>query len=634
MWPSKASNELRRYLDPVTKGYLYIGMATGLVILVLTVANVFSRKAMHIAVPGALEMVELAMYAVVFCTLAYTELRKGHVRVTILIDKFSPTAQDAILMGTEVVTLAITSIIGWQVIIETQRMLLEGAITGLLGIPRWPLVALVSSAFILFGLSILVNILEHLGKIVARGTRNYMWLVPGIVVSAALLATSFWPEALLPAGIGKMTFGGLALLVLFALLFLGTPVAICMGAATLWGFAYLGSVSGALTVISRIPLSSASTYIWSVVPMFVLMGIVVAKIGVAEELYNSFYKLLGGLRGGLAAATTGASAAFAAMVGDSLTSVMAMSRIALPAMLTRKYDEGLATGSIASGGTIGILIPPSLGFIIYGIMAEESIGKLFMAGILPGILLAVLVIVMTLIRAKRNPALGPAGGSTTLREKVVALKGLWSTVVLFGLVMGGLYSGFFTPTEAGAVGAFAAIIMGLSFRKHRLSWRMFLDSMEDTMGLLSRMFIIFFFAVAFARLIAISGIATGLSEAVRVFGGGSQLITLALILLLYLGLGCVMNALPVLIMTLPVILPVARAMGFDFIWLGVLLVVMAEVGMMTPPIGMNVYAMSSTCDVPMATIFKGVVPYWTTKLVGLVILVFLPQISLFLPSLM
>jgi len=632
MWASKVSDELRRYLDPVTKGYLYIGTAATVVILVLTVANVFSRKAVHIAVPGALEMVELAMFAVVFCTLAYTELRKGHVRVTLLIDKFSPTVQDAIFMGTGVVTLAIASIIGWQIIIETQRVLLEGAITGVLGIPRWPLVALVSSAFILFGLSILVNILEHLGKMVARGTRNYVWLVPGIVVTAALLATSFWPDALLPAGIGKMAFGGLALLVLFALLFLGTPVAICMGAATLWGFAYLGSVSGALSAISRIPLSSASTYIWSVVPMFVLMGIIVAKIGIAEELYTSFYKLFGRLRGGLAAATTGASTAFAAMVGDSLTSVMAMSRIALPSMLTRKYDAGLATGSIASGGTIGILIPPSIGFIIYGIMAEESIGKLFMAGILPGLLLSALVIAMTLLRAKRNPALGPAGGSTTVREKMVALKGLWSTVVLFGVVMGGLYSGFFTPTEAGAIGAFAAIIMGLSFR--RLSMRKFLASLQDTMDLLSRMFVIFFFAIAFTTFIAISGIASGLSEAVQVFGGGSQLITLALILLLYLGLGCVMNALPVLIMTLPVILPLARAMGFDFIWLGVLLVIMAEVGMLTPPIGMNVYAMSSTCDVPMATIFKGVLPYWITKLVGLVILVFLPQICLFLPSLM
>ena len=366
--------------------------------------------------------------------------------------------------------------------------------------------------------------------------------------------------------------------------------------------------------------------------MFVLMGIVVAKIGLADELYTSFYKLLGALRGGLAAATTGASTAFAAMVGDSLTSVMAMSRIALPSMLRRKYDAGLATGSIASGGTIGILIPPSIGFIIYGIMAEESIGKLFMAGILPGLLLSALVIGMTLVRCHRNPALGPAGGSTTVREKMVALKGLWSTVVLFGLVMGGLYSGFFTPTEAGAIGAFGSIIMGLSFR--RLSMRKFLDSLQDTMDLLSRMFVIFFFAIAFTRLIAISGIATGLSEAVQVFGGGSALITLGLILLLYLGLGCVMNALPVLIMTLPVILPLARAMGFDFIWLGVLLVIMAEVGMLTPPIGMNVYAMSSTCDVPMSTIFKGVLPYWITKLVGLAILVFVPAICLFLPSLM
>lgn len=632
MWASKVSYALKRHIEPVSILFLGIGGAATVVILVLTVVNVFGRKIANVGVPGTIEMVELAMLTVVFCTLGYTELRKGHIRVTVLTDKFSLRAQDAIFMATEVLALAITCVITWQMIGETQRLVVEKSMTGVLNIPWWPFVVVVSLAFILFSLSILVNLLEHLGKMVASGTRNYVWLIPGIMVTAGLLATSFWSDALLPAGIGEFTFGVLALLVLFALLFFGAPIAITMAAATFWGFAYLATPSGGLCAIARAPLTGASTYIWSVVPLFVLMGTLVAKIGLAEDIYHSLHKLLGGLRGGLASATIAASGAFAAMVGDSLSSLMALSRIALPSMRAHKYDDALATGAIASGGTIGILIPPSIGFIIYGIMAEESIGRLFIAGLLPGILMVGLLIAMVTVRCYRNPALGPAGGSTTLREKLVSLKGMWSVVVLFGLVMGGLYLGFFTPTEAGAIGAFASIIIGLSFR--RFSVRKFIDSLQDTMNLLAKMFFIFFFAIALSNFIAISRMPIALAGFIGALGGESLLLTLILILLLYLGLGCIMNALPALIMTLPMVLPLARAAGIDFIWLGVLLVIMAEIGMLTPPIGMNVYAMAGACDVPMSTIFKGVVPFWVAMLALVAILVAFPQIALWLPSLM
>ncbi len=625
------SNALRRYLDPVSRLLLVIGGLATFAILVITVVNVFMRKMARLGVPGNIEIVELLMFLVVFCTLAYTELRKGHVRVTFLVGRFTPRVQDSIFFATQMVTLLIIAIIAWRIGMEAQYLMLENAMTGVLEIIRWPFAAIVCFAFVLFSLCVIVNILEHVGKMAAEG-RKYLWLVPGFILFGFLMVTSVWPEALLPGGISDVAFGGWALLVLFGLLFLGAPIGVCMGMATLWGFAYLAGPDAGFTAISRVPLTAASTYTWSVLPMFVWMGIIVASIGLAEEIYDSFYKLLGGVPGGLASATTCSSGAFAAMVGDSLTSVIAMSRIALPSMKARNYDNGLATGSIAAGGTLGILIPPSLGFIIYGIMAEESIGRLFMAGVLPGIIMVALTVAMTTVRCYRNPTLGPSAGSTSFKEKMVSLKGLWSPAILFILIMGGLYTGFFTPTEAGAVGAFVAIVIGLSLR--RLSFRKFIDSLHDTMHLQAKMFFIFFFAIAFTKFLALSKIVYEMGNLVGVFGAGSYVITLLLIIVLYFVLGCLMNALPVLIMTLPMIIPLANAVGFDMIWLGVVLVIMAEVGMLTPPVGMNVYGMASACDVPMSTIFKGVIPYWITLLVGLLILILFPAICLVLPALM
>ena len=629
--PLSISSTMRKCLAPITKVLLVIGGIATLAMLAITVANVIARKAMSAGVPGNMELVEQAMILVVFCTLAYTELKRGHVRVTFLTDLFPHKLQDILVLMTQMVTLVIVSVIGWQMAVEAKQLLLQHAATGVLGMPQWPFAAVASLAFILFSLGVLANTLEDLGKMAAKGS-SYAWFIPGIVIGSFLLASSLWPHVLLPAGIGDVSWGGWAILLLFVLLFLGAPIGVCMGIATLWGFSYLGGASSGLAAISRVPLSAASTYEWSTMPMFTIMGILVADIGLAGDVYNCFYKLFGSIPGALASATTCACGVFAAMVGDSMSSVMAMSKIALPIMKTHHYDDALATGCIASGGTYGILIPPSLGFIIYGLMSQESIGALFMAGLIPGIILVILTVIMTEIRCYRNPALGPPGLPTTAKEKIVSLKGLWAPAILFIIVIGGLYMGLFTPTEAGAVGGFLAIIIGLGIR--RLTVKKFNTAVFETLDLMSKMFFIFFFAIAFTKFLAASKIVYWLGSLVVLFGGGSYWITLILIIVLYFALGCVMNALPVLIMTLPVVLPLAIGCGYNLIWLGVLVVIMAEVGMLTPPVGMNVFGMASTCDVPMATIFKGVTPYWLVMLVTLVIIIIFPQISLWLPNLM
>ena len=405
-----------------------------------------------------------------------------------------------------------------------------------------------------------------------------------------------------------------------------------MAMVAFWGMAHLVSPGAGLALLGMTSQSVASNYVWSVGPLFMLMGLFVANAGFSKDIYKSAYKWLGHSPGGLASATISACGAFAAVVGDSLTGVVTMGTIGLPEMRKYKYDIKLATGSICAGGTIGILIPPSLGFIIYGIIVEESIGKLFIAGIIPGIILTVSMILSVYVRCRINPELGPRGPITPFREKLISLKDCFGVAFLFLLVIGGIYFGFFTPTEAGAIGAFGALVIGLAMG--RFNFRNFSEAVISAIGLAAMIFFIFIYAIAITQFLAVTqlpillaGYVAGL-ETPRYF-------TLCLILFSYLILGCVMNALPVVILTLPIIYPTISALGFDSIWFGVLLVMMVEIGQITPPIGMSVFGMSGVApDVPMYTIFRGVFPFWLVMLAVVALVILFPQLALFLPNLM
>jgi len=421
--------------------------------------------------------------------------------------------------------------------------------------------------------------------------------------------------------------------VLFLLFLSRMPIAFVMALVGFLGFSYLVSIGAGLNLVAKDMYAIFSSFVYTAVPMFVWMGYIAFHMGISKKLYTAAYQLIGHLRGGLAAATIGACGAFGAVCGSTTATAATMGVVALPEMRRYKYSDSLATATVASGGILGALIPPSVLFIIYGIATEQSISELFVAGIFPGILLLVLFIGTIYILTLRNPRLGPAGPKANFKEKVAALSGgTGETIAVFGIVMGGLFVGFFTPTEAGAVGAASVLLVALSRRQ--LSWQGFIASVADTTKLSAMIFMLVAGAVIFGRFITISGISTEVAG----WAGGLPLprfVILGIVLFFLLVLGCFMDGVAVLLLTLPIVFPLIMTLGYDPIWFGVVMVVVTGLGMITPPVGLNVYVVYGVVkDVPLVTIFRGIWPFVGAIIICIAILIAFPQIAVFLPSLM
>ena len=428
----------------------------------------------------------------------------------------------------------------------------------------------------------------------------------------------------------EVTVGIIGIVVLLAIFLLGMPVGFTMAFVGLVGFSYLVSTQAGLSILARDIFATLSSYSLTVIPMFIFMGAIAFASGMSRRLYDAGYVMFGQRRGGLAIATIAACAGFAAMCGSTNATAAAMGRVSLPEMKRYNYDDSLATGCVAAAGSLGILIPPSTIFIVYGILTGESIGKLFIAGVLPGLLLATLFIAVVFLLCLRNPNLAPAGAPTSWKEKLAGLTGMIEMLVLFVLVIGGLFLGLFSPTQAGAVGAAGALVIGLARRQ--LTWQGFLFAIKDTLRITCMVMVIVAGAIVFGHFIAIAKIPLILSDWV----GGLPLPTMAimgLIILMYLVGGCFMDALALITLTIPIIFPLVISLGFDPIWFGVIIVIVTEMGVITPPVGVNVYVIKGIAeDVPLETIFKGIMPFLIALVIAVAILLAFPQIATFLPS--
>jgi len=430
--------------------------------------------------------------------------------------------------------------------------------------------------------------------------------------------------------VSSVTVGLIGIVVLVLIFLLGMPVGFAMAFVGLAGFCYLVSPEAGLSILARDVFSNFSSYSLTVIPMFVLMGSIAFASGMSRRLYEAGYTVFGQMRGGLAMATIAACAGFAAMCGSTNATAAAMGRVSLPEMKRYNYDDSLATGCVAAAGSLGILIPPSTVFIIYGILTEQSIGKLFIAGVIPGILLAALFIAVVSLLCLRNPNLAPAGVPTSWREKLAGLTGILEMLILFGLVIGGLFLGWFSPTQAGAAGAAGALLIGLARRQ--LNWQGFLFAIKDALRITCMVMVIVTGAIIFGHFIAVAKIPLVLSEWV----GGLPLppaAIMGIIVLMYLAGGCFMDALALITLTVPIIYPVILILGFDPIWFGVIIVLVTEMGVITPPVGVNVYVIKGIAeDVPLETIFRGIFPFLAALIVAVAILIAFPQIATFLPS--
>ena len=422
---------------------------------------------------------------------------------------------------------------------------------------------------------------------------------------------------------------GIAVLILIFLL--GMPVGFAMAFVGLAGFCYLVSSQAGLSLLARDVFATFSSYSLTVIPMFVFMGSIAFAAGMGRSIYEAGYTLFGRLRGGLAMATIAGCAGFAAICGSTNATAAAMGRVSLPEMKRYNYDDSLATGCVAAAGSLGILIPPSTIFIIYGILTQQSIGKLFVAGVFPGLLLATFFVAVVSFLCWRNPALGPGGAPTSWREKIEGLTGVIEMLVLFALVIGGLFLGWFSPTQAGGAGAAGALLIGLARRQ--LSWQAFLSAIKDTLRITCMVMIIVTGAIIFGHFMAVTKIPLVLADWVGALPLPPAAI-MGVIVLMYLLGGCFMDALALVTLTIPILYPVVIALGFDPIWFGVIIVLVTEMGVITPPVGVNVYVIKGIAeDVPLETIFKGTFPFLGALIVVVGILIALPQIALFLPGL-
>jgi C4-dicarboxylate transporter DctM subunit len=428
------------------------------------------------------------------------------------------------------------------------------------------------------------------------------------------------------------TIGIIGLIVLVILLFSNMPVGFVMGFLGFLGFSYVVNLHAGLCLLARDVFEVFSSYGLTVIPLFVFMGQIAFYSGISRRLYDSAYVLVGSRRGGLAMATVAACAGFSAISGSTNATAATMGTVTLPEMKRYKYDMSLATGTVAAAGSLGILIPPSVIFIVYGILTEQSIGKLFAAGILPGILLSILFLLTIYLRVLKNPSLAPAGPKTTLKEKIKSFMGIIETLILFALVMGGIFFGIFTPTEAAAAGAFFTILMAVIRRQ--LTWPSFVQSLADTTRISCMVMVIVTGAVVFGHFMAVTRLPYDLATWVSGLPLPNWAI-MSVVILVYLFGGCFMDALAMIMLTIPIFFPVSQALGYDPIWFGVVIVLITEMGVITPPVGVNVYVVSGVAkDVPLEDIFRGVLPMLAALLVCNILLLIFPQIALFLPGLM
>jgi len=627
----RVAHALERVANPLS----VIADSTGRCILALMVflvtVDVVLRYLFNRPLKGSYELIEFMMILVVFFGLAYTQIRKNHLSINLLMPRFSKETQAVVRSATYLLCLAGFLLITWRSIGHAEFLRMKGTTSGVLFIPNFPFMWVVAFGSALLCLVYLTDLLRSLSEVIRDSRKPWAWLTLDGIVVLLIFSIPVWLDWL-PWEISRPGVGLFGICLMLLLLFAQMPIGPVMAVVGFLGFSYLVNPEAGLNILGMTPYRSVSVHTLSTIPLFILMGQLCFHAELSKDIYETLRSWVGRLPGGLAMATVGGCAGFAAVSGSSLATAVTMGTISLPEMRRHKYANTLACGCVAAGGSIGILIPPSIPFIIYASLTEESIGKLFIAGIIPGLMEAILYILAIYIMCKIKPALGPPGPSSTFKEKIVSLKGTWGILILFFLVMGGIYGGLFTPTEAAGVGAFGALLLGIVKRK--FNRQNLLAALADTTKNAAMLFLMLIGAEIFGHFLTISQIPFMLADFVVALPV-SNVVTLIALLCVYIILGCIMPIIPAIILTIPIFFPVVTGLGYDPIWFGVIVVTMAEMGQITPPVGINVFALSGVAkEVPLGTIFKGILPFLLADAVRVALLIIFPALALFLPSLM
>jgi len=622
---------LERFANPLSRITDIIGRGILALMVLLITADVVMRYFFNSPIKGSYELVQFMLSMIVFLGLAFMQTKKGHVSISLLTSKLSSSQRSVIGSATYLLCLITFALVSWRCILQAETLRISNTSSDVLSIPNFPFMYIVAFGSIMICLIFIIDFIRSLDGVLKECEHPWLWFSLDGIFVLLLITIPVWLHWL-PIDISRPAMGIIGIVLLILLLFSSMPIGPVMALVGFVGFSYLVNTEASLGILGTSPFRTASNHSLSTIPLFVLMGLLCFHAELSKDVYTTIRNWVGKLPGGLAMSTVGGCAGFAAVSGSSMATAVTMGTLALPEMRRYKYDDGLACGCVAAGGSIGILIPPSIAFIIYAGLTEESIGKLFIAGIIPGLMEAVFYMITIYIMCKIKPELGPPGPSSTWKEKIFSLKDTWGILVLFILVMGGIYGGIFTPTEAAGVGAFGALVLG--FIKRKLTRKKILIALADASKNTAMLLFMLIGAHAFSYFLTMTQIPFMLSDFVVGLPVANWVMVWA-ILFVYIILGCIMPIIPAIVLTIPIFLPVVTGLGYDPIWFGVIVVTMAEMGQITPPVGINVFALSGVAkDVPLGTIFKGIFPFLIADLIRVILVFLIPGLALFLPSLM
>jgi tripartite ATP-independent transporter DctM subunit len=619
---------LDKFLETVSSRMFLVSVLAVAFMSIPIFIDVVARLFWGSSVTGIVEIEEFLMVIIVFLALGYTHKKEGHIAIDLLTCKLPAKVNRCLDIFNQASCMVFFGIMSWRTFLTAIKKSAE--YSTMLSIPVWIFLGLAAVGVAVLAMVLLRDLLNSINENLKR--KAFLGTLLALAGAAALLTMSIWLKAL-DLDISRFAFGLSGMAFMMALLLIGMPIGFSMAIVGFIGLGVLNfNMIPALNTLGFAPYSTTASFILAVAPLFILMGLLASEAGISKELFDTAYKWLGRLPGGLAMAAVAGCAGFAAVCGDSMATAVTMGSVALPEMKRKNYKPGLACGALAAGGTLGILIPPSVGFIFYALVTEESVGKLFIAGVVPGFLLAAIFMFSIWLIATIKPEMAPRGESVSFKEKFLSLKGVFGMLILFVLILGGILGGFFSPTEGGAIGVVGALVITIVRRK--LTLKGLTHACQQTVLITSKLLMILIGVGILGYFMAASRLPFELANVVTE-SGLNRYVVLAGVMVLYMLLGCMMNVIPMILLTLPAIYPTITAMGFDPIWFGVLTVVIMEMGQITPPIGVNVFALSSVAKgVPMGTIFAGIIPFFVGMVLLLVLLILMPSLATGLVSLL
>jgi len=612
-------------LNPFVRGIGIAAMAIFLLMVLFTFTDVILRYLFNRPIAASVELTSMMMVIVVFFAVAYTQLSKAHVAMDLITGRLRRKPQLVLEGFANLMSVALFALVIWRLILNG---ISSPQLTVVLGIPFKPFILIAAFGCTLLILMLIRDSLQNIFE--SLRYKGKLWLlmvgipVLLIIVVSYILVTT-------PINMSLPVMGIIGLVVMLLLFFTGMPVAFVLMSVGLVFLIYIRGAPAGFDILGKSWFDTVSSYGWSPLMFFLLMGYLSFYSGFGEDLFRIGYRFLGHVRGGLAMGTVAACTAFGAVVGDTLSGSIAMTAIGLPEMRKYKYDDKLAIGTLTCAGTIGMLIPPSIGFILYSILAEQSIGELFIAGIIPGILCALMFMLIIYIQCRRNPTLGPSVPSSNWMERLGSLKSGGPIGALFLLVIGGIYAGIFTATEAGGIGAFGALLFGFSMR--RLNWQRLTHALAEAAKFTAMAFTILGGATIFGYFVVVSQLPITMAEAVAAMNVPPIVVLIIIAIIIFI-LGCFLPALPLILITTPIFLPIAKTLGWDLVWFGVIIVMLMSLACITPPFGINLFVMKGVTQKPIGNIYLSVIPFVLAFIVVIAFIIAFPPLSTWLPYLL